>query len=293
MSEQLLDFKYLTPKTVREACFLLSRYGGRARVIAGGTDFVLLRKTGEIAPQYVIDIKTISDLAYIRDVDGKGVSIGALSTMADVESSPIIKKKFPMLASAASQMGSPQIRNAATVAGNLCRSSPAADSVSPLIGLGASVKISSLGEDRVVSLEKFFAGVGENVVGEAELLTEIQIPNPPPNTRGVYIKWTPKTRIAVTAVGVAAVVTMSSARGGTVKDARIVLGAVAPTPIRARKAEAAIKGKRLSGALIEKAAQAAAEEAKPISDLRSPAGYRREMVKVLTRRALKELAPSA
>jgi len=283
----LPKFEHLEARTVGEACSLLSKYKGEAVFIAGGTDLVVSMKRREIHPKYLINIKTIPELDYIH-YNGEGLRIGALATIHDIESSPIIREGFPVLAAAAHQIGSPHIRNVGTIGGNLCNASPAADTAPALIGLGARAKIMGPDGERIIALEEFFVGPGESVLQDSEMLTEIQIPNPPPNTRGVYLKLPARTSIDIAVVGVAVIITLDS-KDINIVDARIVLGAVAPTPVRARKAEDIMKGKAIDQRLIEEVSQAAAEEAKPISDVRGSDGYRKEIVKVLTSRALKEV----
>ncbi len=292
MSGEFFHFDYLMPKTVREACSLLSRYKEKARVVAGGTDLLVLIKNRQIAPQYVINLKTIPDLDYIKYIDGEGLRIGVLATMHDIENSPIIRERFPILANAAHQVGAPNIRNMATIGGNLARAAPSADTAPPLIGLAAVVKIVGFERGRNIRLEEFFLGPGETVLQSDEIVTEIQIPNLPPYTRGVYLKMPAGKRISIAAIGVAVVVTLDSKQANIV-DVKIVLGAVAPIPIRAGKAEGIIRGKAIEEQLIKKAAQAAAEEAKPISDIRAPANYRKEMVKVLTAQALRQVTATS
>lgn len=285
MGGELLHFDYLTPKTVREACSLLFKHKGKASLIAGGTDLVVSMKRRETTPQYVINLKAIPGLDDIHYAGREGLRIGALASMHDIENSPIIQGRFPILSSAAGQMGSPSVRNMETIGGNLGRAAPSADSAPPLIALGAKVKIASPKGERTIGIEEFFLGPGETVLQSDEILTEIQIPNPPPHTRGVYLKMPAGRKIGIAMVGVAVVVTLDS-KYASIVDAKIVLGAVAPTPIRATKAEDMLKGKAIEKQLIEKAAQAAAGEAKPISDIRASASYRKEMVKVLTAQAL-------
>ena len=287
-----VGFDYLTPKTTKEACFWLSKYGNKAKVIAGGTDLLVAVRDRKITPQCIIDLKAIPDLDYIHYTDRKGLRIGALATIYDVESSPMIQERFPILASAAQQMASPQIRNMGTMVGNLCNAAPSADLAPSLIGLEAKARISGLNGERVVTVEEFFVGPGENVLQTGEILTEIEVPRPRANTRGVYLKTAAGITISIAIVGVAVIVNLD-AKGTNIVDARIVLGAVAPTPIRARRAEAIIIGKAINDELIEKAAQAAAEEAKPISDIRGSANYRSKMVKVLTNRAIGQVTVSA
>jgi carbon-monoxide dehydrogenase medium subunit len=285
-------FDHLEPKTVEEACSLLSKYDGKAKVIAGGTDLLPSMRNRKVTPGYIINIKRIPNLDYIDYDDAEGLRIGALVTVHDIQSSSIIREKFPILANAASKIGTPQVRNMGTIGGNLCNAAPSADTAPPLIGLEAKVKINSPNGERVVALEEFFTGPGESVLQAGEILTEIQIPNPLPHTRGVYLKLPARSMVDLAVVGVAVVVTLDD-KEKSIVDAKIVLGAVAPTPIRARQAEAVIKGKAISRELIEKATEAAADEAKPISDVRGSASYRKEMVKILTKRGIKQLIASA
>lgn len=286
---RLPKFEHLEAQTVEGACSLLARYKGEARLIAGGTDLLVSMKRKEMCPRYLIDIKAIPELDYIRH-NGEGLKIGALATMHDIESSPVIRERFSILADTAHQIGTPHIRNVGTVGGNLCHAAPSADMAPSLIGLEAKAKINGTKGERVIALEEFFVAPGESALQDGEMLTEIQVPDPPPNTCGVYLKLPARTAIDIAVAGVAVIARLDSER---IVDARIVLGAVAPTPIRARKAEEIIKGKAVENGIIEKAAKAAADEAEPISDIRGSAEYRREMVEVLTRRAIKQAAALA
>lgn len=285
-------FDHLESKTVEEACSLLSKYKGKAKVIAGGTDLLPAMRNREVTPAYIINVRSIPNLDYIHYTDAEGLKIGALATLYDIESSPIIREKFPMVADAASKIGTPQVRNMGTIGGNLCNAAPSADTAPPLIGLEAKAKINGPNGERVIALEEFFIGPGENALQADEILTEIQIPNPPPHTRGVYLKLPARTMVDLAVVGVAVVVTLDD-KERSIVDAKIVLGAVAPTPVRARQAEDIIKSKAISRELIEKAAEAAAGEAKPISDLRGSASYRKEMVNTLTKRAIRQVTALA
>ena len=284
-------FNYLEAKTLEEACSLLSQYKDEAKLIAGGTDLLVSARRGKITPLYIINIKTIPSLDYIS-YDGDGLRIGALTTLSEIESSSLIGNRFPIIADSAHQVGTPQVRNVGTIGGNLCNAAPSADMAPSLIGLEAKAKLKGHKGERTVALEEFFTGPGETVLQAGEMLIEIQVPNPPPYTRGIYLKLPARTAIDLAVVGVAAVVTLDS-KGANIVDAKIVLCAVAPTPIRAGKAEYIIKGKAIRDELTEKAAQIAAEEAKPISDVRGSASYRKEMVRVLTNRAIRQLVFSA
>lgn len=279
-------FEYLEPKDLTEACALLSRYKQRAKLIAGGTDLLVSMKQQRLTLEYVINIKVISELDYVHH-DKDGLKIGTLATLSDIESSPIVRERLPVLAETAHQMAMPAIRNMATIGGNLCNAAPSADMAPPLIGLGARIKIVGLQGERTVTAEEFFIGPSESALRDGEILTEIQVPNTPPHTGGVYLKMPARTATDIALVGVAALITLDS-KHASIVNAKIVLGAVAPTPLRARKAEEVLIGKTVDDKLFEEAAQAAAQEAKPISDVRGSADYRREMVKVFTRGAIRE-----
>lgn len=283
---RLPRFEYVQPSSMDEALSLLGRHIGEARLLAGGTDLLPKMKRREIrAPAYVIDLKGIPDLDYIDYEDEKGLSLGALTTIHAIETSPVIRHKFNILAQAAHTMAAPQVRNRATLAGNICNAVPSADSVPPLLVLEAKLKVMSQKGERILALEDFFAGPSETVLSDKELLAEIQIPPVPSNGRGIYVKLSPKRSMDLATVGVAALVVRED---GLCTDMRIGLGAVAPTPIRARKAEGILKGQQFSDELIEGTAQTAAEESCCIDDHRASAHYRTEMVKVLVRRAIKQ-----
>jgi carbon-monoxide dehydrogenase medium subunit len=277
-------FEYLAPQTVAEACSLLSQYGKAAKVMAGGTDLLVRMKEKELVPQYLIGLKGITDLDYIEFNEVDGLRIGALTSNDSVAGSVVIRERFNLLSEAAAKIGTPQIRNLGTIGGNLGNAAPSADTAPPLIALGASVKLVSSKSERTVPLEEFFIGPGETVLQTNELLTEIQVPKPTPGTKGAYLKLFPRGAVDIAAVGVAVLLILG--KDGICSDARIVLGAVAPKPMRATRAEAVIRGKQGKNEVIKEVAEAASEEARPISDVRCSADYRREMVKVLTRRAL-------
>jgi len=283
---RLPRFEYVQPKTIDEALSLLAKHKGEAKLIAGGTDFLPKMKRREIkAPKHVIDLKGLPDLDHIKYDEKDGLAIGALATIHAVEASPIIQQKFSVLAQAASSMASTQVRNRGTVAGNICNAVPSADSVPALLTLEARLTLISKEDERIVSIENFFTGPNETVLTDTELLAEIHIPPLPPNSRGVYLKLTPRRSMDLAIVGVAVVVVPED---GVCKDIRIALGAVAPTPIRAKRAEDTIRGQQFTEALIERSAKTAAEESCCIDDHRASAQYRMEMVKTLVRRAINQ-----
>jgi carbon-monoxide dehydrogenase medium subunit len=279
-------FTYLEPKDFSEACSWLMTYRHRAKLIAGGTDLLIAMKERQIAPDYVIDMKALAGLDRIHSASGI-VRIGALATLGDVECSPIIKEQVPMLAGTAHKMANPGIRNMATIGGNLCNAAPSADMAPPLIGMGAQVKLAGPEGARTIPVEDFFVGPGENVLRDGEILQEIVVPDAQSYSGAVYLKMPARTAVGIALAGVAVVVVMDRSYR-EVTDAKIVLGAVAPTPMRAFHAEDVLKGRAVDHGLFQQAADLAASESNPISDVRASAEYRREVVKVLTRRALKE-----
>ena len=257
---RLPKFEYFEPKTIKEACSLLLQYKEQASVIAGGTDLLVKMKNREVVPQYLIWLKGIPHLNYIEHDETQGLRIGTLATLDVLKTSSLIQSKFSILAQAIHQMASSQIRSLATIGGNLCNAVPSADTAPPLIVMGAKLKLTSPAEERIIPLEKFFIGPDETVLGDGELLVEIQIPNPLARSGGVYIKHTLRRAMDLALVGVAAMIALDSA-DGVCTDIKIALGAVAPTPIRASQAEGILRGKSLEDELINQVAQAAAREA--------------------------------
>lgn len=278
-------FAYFAPATLDEAVALLGRYDGKASVLAGGTDLLVEIKEQLRRPDQIIDIKKIPAMAQLAYHPDHGLKIGALVTTRQIETSPIVLEKYPGLAQAVRELGSIQIRNRATLAGNICRASPSADTLPPLMADRARVTLYGPRGSRTLALEAFFTGPGKTVMQPDELMTEIALPPPPPHTGKAYIKHGRRKAMELATVGVAVSVTLQENR---FKEVDIVLGAVAPTPIRAVAAEALLRGHVRDEKTIEQAAKIAMGEAKPISNVRASADYRREMVAVLTRRALQQ-----
>jgi carbon-monoxide dehydrogenase medium subunit len=278
---RLKAFKYLEPSNLSEAVSLLDQFEGRAKILAGGTDLIIQMKQRKLTPEYVINLKNIPELNYIK-YDGKDLRIGPLVTHSSVANSPIIKENFGLLLEAVLAVGVVQTRNRGTVAGNLCNASPSADTPPALIALGAKLKVLSSEGERIINVENFFKGPFATVLKKKEILAEIQIPHLPPYSGGAYL-WLPKiTAVDETLVGVGVLIAVDSERVCT--QARIGLGSIAPTPIRAFKTEEFLRGKRIENGLFEKAGEIAADESSP----RSREEYRREMVKVFVKRALGE-----
>jgi len=252
-------------------------------VLAGGTDLLISMKRRKVNPHYVININSIPELEYIQAHRKTGLSIGAVTTHSAIADSPVIRDRFSLLATACDKIGTPQVRNMGTIGGNICKAGPSQDTPPVLLVLDGSVKLMSLNDNRIVRIDEFFVGPFETVLQEGELLTEIQIPNPPPFSAGCY-KWATKTVVVdETLVGVAVLLTLDHP-DGICTEIKIALGSVAPTPFRAKKAEEQLRGKRLDDAMIQRAAQVAVEETRP----RSRADYRRRMSMVLVKEAITE-----
>lgn len=273
------------PKSLQEASRLIKENGPGGRFLAGGTDLVIAMKEKGLVPKYIVDLKRVPDLSGIRQNSDGSITIGALTTMREIETSDLLKEKYPFLCQSAAEVGSIQIRNRATVGGNMSNATPSADVAPTLIALNASAKIANASSERTMLLEDFFRGPGQTAMDADEILREIVIPKTSPTLVGDYIKFSPREMMDLAYAGVAVVYALASTERKC-QGVRIVLGAVAPTPMRARRAEAALEGQALSEALAEKIGAIAAEEAKPISDVRSSADYRRAMVGAMTKRAL-------
>jgi CO/xanthine dehydrogenase FAD-binding subunit len=287
MLRRLKSFEYLEATTLEEAISFLEGQKEEAKILAGGTDLLVNMKRGKCIPSCVINIKPISGLDSISYDDVSGLSIGALTTIRAIEFSEIVAKGYPILSQAARSLGSKQIRNRATLGGNLCNASPAADMAPALIGLKATVDLVGPGGARSLLAEDLFKGPGMTALGEGEILTRVRIPHPRGNTFGRYKKLTVRRYVELAIVGVGVVLEINSDEK-VCSDSRIVLGAVAPTPIRARRSEALMKGKRLDEKLIKEVGMSASEEASPITDVRASAEFRREVIPVLVGETVRE-----
>ena len=283
------SFEYFEPRNVAEAVSLLEGFGDAGRALAGGTDLIVNMRQKTEEPKYVVNLKTIPGLNHVVYQEGEGLRIGALATIASIMLNSSVKVKYPALWASAEAFGTPIIRNRATVGGNLCNASPAADMAPPLMVYNAILKIESTSGVRTVPIDQFFTGVNQTVLGRGDVLVEVEVPYLPGNARSLYIKHGRRKSHDTSIVSVAACLWMESGTGA-VSDARIALGAVAPVPLRAVAAEDAVRGQVLTVSLIEQASSLAAEATQPITDVRSTAEYRKEIAKVLTRRALTQLA---
>lgn len=283
MTRPLKPFDYFEPNTIEEAVQILDKYGTKAKVLAGGVDLVARMRLRQIRTEYVVSILNIPGLDYIQR-DGAGLKFGALATIRSLELSPKVQKDYAMLYEAASQIASVQVKNMGTAVGNLCVATPASDIASALYALSAKLRIISPASEKIIPIENFFVGVNQTVLEPGEIVTEVIVPSPAPQTGGAFFKLV-RTASDIAKVNVAVSLTVTD---NTCREARIALGSVAPTVIRANRAEEALKGNTLEPKVVEKAAQLAAQEAKPITDLRSTVEYRSEMVRVLVRRAVEK-----
>jgi len=286
------EFEYVAPNTLSEAISLARQYGAGSHFLAGGTDLIVQMKRGIRHPSCLINIKTISELNTISYSEQDGLHIGPLVSHNSLAEHPMIREKYVFLAEAASHVGTFQIRERGTIGGNICNGSPAADTISPLICLTSKLKLQGIGAERVVLVEDFFVGPQETALRSGEILSQIEIPTLPPHTGTAYLKLGKRKALEIAIVGVAALITLDLKKEFCV-NARISLASVAPRPLPCRKAETILVGQKLEEGIFEHAARAAQEESTPISDLRSSAEYRREMVYVLTKRALGQASERA
>jgi carbon-monoxide dehydrogenase medium subunit len=275
-------FVYLRPKTIPEAIGFLQQHGDEAKILSGGQSLIPMMKFRLARPGYLVDINRISGLTYIKE-EGGYLKIGGLTREADLESSPLIRSKYPILFDTARVIADPQVRNMATLAGNLAHGDPANDHPATVMALGAQIVASGPKGERVIPVESFFITLFTTDLQHDEIVTEIRIPMPPPRSGGAYLKLERKVGDFATAA-VAVQLTVDS--GGTCQKIGIGLTNVGATPIKAAKAEGFLRGKKLDEPNITQAAQLAAEESQPSPDLRGPEAYKRGLVKELTRRAV-------
>ncbi|MBI5441376.1 MAG: xanthine dehydrogenase family protein subunit M [Deltaproteobacteria bacterium] len=288
----LRSFDYDEPPSLAEASALLAASGGKARLLAGGTDLLEKMKSGAVAPEKLINLKRIEDarLRGLGEVEDGLLEIGALVTLQELIDSPLLRGRVPLLPEAAQTMASHQVRNLATVGGNLCNAAPSADLAPPLLALDAEALAWSPAGVRRVSLPEFFVGPGQTALRPEELLLSVRFPSPPASFRARYVKHTLRNAMDIAAVGVAVAFHLER---GLLRGVRIALGAVAPTPLRAAEAEALLEGREPDLRRLEEAARRAAQACAPVSDVRASAEYRREMVECWVRRSFHYLLDRA
>ncbi len=278
---------YLSPATLDEALGLLDRYKERARLVAGGTDLMVEVEHGLRVPEVLIDLTRLPDMGDIS-LDAAGVlHIGPLVTHNQAASSALVRERGFPLARACWEVGAPQIRNRATIAGNLATASPANDTITPLWALGAIVTVRSVRGVRTLTCDQFFKGVRKTALEPGEMIVDVSLPASAPGQRGLFLKLGLRRAQAISIVNTAVVLTFD---GDRVAEARVALGSVAPTIMRAAEAEHALRGRVLSAEVIAAAAAAVTRAVTPISDVRGSADYRRYMAGVLVRHALESLA---
>ena len=278
------SFEYHAPTSVGEATELLARLGEDAKVLSGGQSLIPLLKLRLASPRHLIDINRIPGLAYVKEADG-ALRIGALAREVDLDESAVVRERYPLLADATRVIADPIVRNLATVAGNLAHGDPANDHPAVMLALGAEVTATGPSGERRIPIGAFFTGPFETALRRDELLTEIRVPAPAPRSGGSYMKLERKVGDFATA---AVAVQVTLAADGTCAEVGIALTNAGLTPIKAGKAEAALKGKRPDEAAIKQAAQLAADAAQPDADLRGSVAYKKDMVRVLTARALRK-----
>lgn len=277
-------FDYHAPSSLAEATALLARHGEDAKVLSGGQSLIPMMKLRLASPRHLVDINRIPGLAYIREADGS-LRIGALAREADLEESDLVRTRYPILLDTSRVIADPLVRNLATVCGNLAHGDPANDHPAAMLALGAELVATGPKGERRIAVGSFFTGPFATALARDEILTEVRVPTPPPRSGGTYLKLERKVGDFATAA-VAVQVTLGP--GGECERVGIGLTNVGPTPMAARKAEAFLKGKRPDEAAVKQAAQLAAEEARPAADLRGPTEYKRDLVRVLTARALRK-----
>ncbi len=287
MHRVLLPFEFFEPTTIKEVVELVD--GDKVRVLAGGVDLVLKMRRREILPEKVVSLQKVPGLDYVEGNGSTGLKFGALATLRQIEQSQVVMENCALLREAISKIVSVQTKTMGTAIGNLCVATPASDVAPPLFAMGARMKIVGVDAEREIPIEKFFVDVGKTAIGPHEIVTEIVVPSLPSGSGCAFMKLS-KTAEDIAKVNAAVIVTMV---GGRCEDARIALGSVAPTPIRATKAEEEIKGQEMTEKSIAEASASAAEAAMPITDVRSTADYRKEMVRILVKDALQEAAGRA
>jgi CO/xanthine dehydrogenase FAD-binding subunit len=273
--------RYSSPKKIQDAFAQLENEKGRWTILAGGTDLIPRMRAG-LLPDALLDLSSL-DLTAIEK-NSTSISIGACVTHNQGVASEILKAHAPALIDACSQVGGPPIRNRATLGGNLANASPAADSATPLLVYDAQVVLSSSTGNRILPLAEFFTGPGNTALQPGELITSIEIPTLDERSADAFIKMGKRRAMAIAIVSVAVRIALDP--DGLITTARIALGSVAPTPLRAIQAEQILEGQLVSPELLQQAARAAGLAASPIDDLRATAVYRTRMVPVLVRRAL-------
>jgi CO/xanthine dehydrogenase FAD-binding subunit len=278
-------FAYHEPRTLDEAVKLVGEIGEDASALAGGTDLLVNMKKGKISPGHVIYLSRIEEMKQVRRDHGS-FTVGACVTVGELAEREEVKADFNGVSESAASLGSPLIRNLATLGGNIVTARPAADLPPSLMAYGATLLLRKDHGERTVPLEEFFKGPGQTVMEPGEILCSVILAEPPQYSGGAYLKFGLRKSLEISVLNVAAFLALDGPNG-EIQEARVVLGAVAPIPMRSPGAEGVLLGQRPEEALFAVAGEAACNDAKPIDDFRASAEYRREMVKVFTKRVLK------
>lgn len=282
----MIPFEYRTPKSLKEVHADLRKFGTDAKLIAGGTALVIMMKQRLVRPSCLISLRAVRGLNSIAEKDG-GLKIGGLATHREVETSSLVRRRVPLLAETYRHVATIRVRNMATVGGGLAHADPNQDPAPTLIALGATVKVSSAAGSRVIPIEEFFTDYYETVLKPEEIITEIYVPKLPAISGAAFLKFLPRTADDYATVSAAAVVTLDRSKK-TFADVRIALGSVGTTPIRAREAEAVLRGQPVKPDALREAAEKAKAAVDPISDFRGSSAYKKEMAGVFVRRALEK-----
>lgn len=282
---RLSKFEFHAPKTLTEAIALLQSEGPDVRLMAGGTDLLMKIKLGAVKPKSIVSLKSIPGLNAIHFDEQSGLTIGATALLSEVAEHPDILKYYPTVAQAARATANVQVRNMGTVVGNLCNASPAADNAPIHLAMCTEVLVEGPDGKRSLPSDQFFRGPGVTALLPAEIVTAVRVPRRPEGAGTAYHSLSARGKLDCNAVGAAAMVTL---RGRVCEDVRFFISACGPTPLRAKNAEAIVRGKELTKELVEQAGSEASAESLPITDLRATADYRTQMVVVLTRRVLEE-----
>jgi carbon-monoxide dehydrogenase medium subunit len=280
-------FEYVAPASLDDAVAALKQHGGSARVLAGGTDLIVQQREGRRDVDVMIDIKSVPEAMEIAHQDGSGLRIGAAVPCATIYQDAEIGGRYPALIDSAGLIGGIQIQSRASLGGNLCNSSPAADAIPTLIALGATCEIAGSNGRRTLPVEDFCTGPGQNALAPDEFLVALSFPAPEPKSGAAFERFIPRNEMDIAVANAAASVTLSD-DGAKFKTARIVVGAVAPTPLFVKAAGDALAGQPVSDESIDKAARAASEAARPITDMRGSVPQRRHLAGVLTRRVIQK-----
>ena len=281
------NLKLLQPTSLTEAVSLLSEHSDETKIVSGGTALVIMLRNRLIAPATLLSLGRLSELHSIRHEPGTGLRIGALVTIREAETSSLVREKHSVLAQTFGKVGNVRVRNAATVGGNLSEADYASDPPCVLVALRASVKARSAKGEREIPLRDFFTGFYETVLAPDEILTELIVPDPAPGSRATYLKYVSRSSEDRPCVGMAVV--FEKAQDGTCEDLRVVAGAVSETPREISFAGTIARGKHLNASLIEQIADAYSTGIEPLSDLRGSAWYRKQIIRVMARRAMQQL----